>query len=103
MFKLDPSPTFWADVRLSVPGEKEPVTIRMQFAHKTVDDLKAWIEAARDTKDGDAVCGVVRDWQGVDAPYSEDAMRKLLRNYPASAAEVLQQYMRALTESRAKN
>lgn len=105
MFKLDPSPTFWSSVRITVPGVPEPVAIEMEFAHKGVDDLKAWMEEIRDkaANDGTTIKHIVRGWRGVDAEFSEEAIVKLVKNYPASAVEIVEQYLRSLTESRAKN
>lgn len=105
MFKLDPDPSFWATVRITVPGVPEPVAIEMEFAHKSVDDLRTWMDEIKDraANDGTTIRQIVRGWRGVDADFSEDAIVKLVKNYPASAVEIVEQYLRALTESRAKN
>jgi hypothetical protein len=103
MFKLDPSPTFWATVRLTVPGEAEPQAVELQFGHQSVDTLKAWLEDAKERDDRSTLATVVKGWRGFDAEFSADAFQKLLQNYPAAASEIFGQYIRALTESRAKN
>lgn len=105
MFNLEPKPVFWSSVRLTVPGEAEPAAIDLQFAHKPTDQLRRWLDTARDRSIGDTetLGEIVRDWRGVDAPFSPDALALLLRNYPAAAAEIFEQYLRALTESRTKN
>jgi hypothetical protein len=105
MFKLDPDPVFWSSVRLTVPGEAEPVGVEFQFAHKSVDDLRGWMEEIKDraANDGTTIKQIVRGWRGVDADFSEDAVVRLVKNYPAAAVEIVEQYLRALTESRAKN
>lgn len=105
MFSLEPKPVFWSSVRLTVPGEPEPGLLELQFAHKPTDELRRWLDTARDRNIGDAetLAEVVRDWRGVDSPFSPQALEVLLRNYPAAAAEIFEQYLRALTESRAKN
>lgn len=103
MFRLDPNPQFWAPVRLTVPGESEPVEIELQFVHKGVDALREWIDGARENNDRFTVAGIVCGWKGVDAAFSEEALTRLLQNYPVSASEIFEQYLKALTESRAKN
>ncbi len=103
MFKLDPNPTFWQSVRITVPGEQEPASIELQFVHKSVEDLRAWIDDAKEKNDGATIRTIVRGWRGVDAEFSEDAIARLIRNYPAAASEIFEQYLRALTESRTKN
>jgi hypothetical protein len=105
MFSLNPKPVFWVPVRLTVPGEPEPATLELQFAHMATDQLKSWVDDAKEraTNDADTIRTIVRDWRGVDAEFSEAALAQLVRNYPASAAEIFEQYLRALTESRTKN
>lgn len=103
MFKLDPAPTFWTKIRLTVPGEPEPVEVEMQLGHQSVDTLKAWLEDAKERDDRSTLATVVKGWRGFDAEFSADAFQKLLQNYPAAASEIFGQYIRALTESRAKN
>lgn len=104
MFKIEPSPTFWAKVKLTIPGEEKPGEVEMEFAHQGNDKLRAWIDAARTaTSDELVLDAVVRNWRGVDAAFSPENLRALVRNYPAAGAEIFEQYLKALTESRAKN
>jgi len=58
----------------------------------------------------DAVARMVVGWpdgpidaDGNPVPFSPEALRTLLRRYPASGKEITKQYLRALTESSLKN
>ncbi|MBP6772717.1 MAG: hypothetical protein KA154_06920 [Gemmatimonadaceae bacterium] len=103
MFRIEPSPLFWTAVRLTVPGEPAPAQVELQFAHKSVSDLREWVDRVRESNDRSTVAEVVRDWRGFDAEFSPDVLARMLQNYPAAGLEIFDQYVTALTESRAKN
>jgi hypothetical protein len=125
MFKLNPSPTFKAPVKITVPGG-EPLPIEFEFKHRTRVGLTEWQDGfvktvpAPTENDPDAVRREMRPdreiigeyiagWSGVlnDAglpePWSVDAFLKLTNNYHAAASETFLGYLKALQESRAKN
>lgn len=120
-FKLIPKPTFIAAVQLTVPGQPEPAEVDFTFIHKGRLELALWrsqVQAPADPeklktwvapKDVDFLAEVITDWGRVDdpegkpVPYSKNALEELLDNYPAAAGEIYGGYLRAQTESRAKN
>ena len=108
MFKLNPAPTFKATVRITVPGG-DALPVEFEFRHKTRTGLAAWQDGIAGKADRDLVPEFVVGWSGVinetgdQEPYSVDAFVKLCENYPAAALEVFAGYIKALTESRAKN
>ena len=103
LFTVTPRPTFRAPVKLTVPGEETPAEIDVTFAHLPREAFRAWLERAWKQHDLETMREIVRDWSGVDEPYSEANLQLLLDNYPAASQELLEAYCKALTESRAKN
>ncbi|MEW6314634.1 MAG: phage tail assembly chaperone [Pseudomonadota bacterium] len=107
MLKLTPNPTFKAQIALTVPGQPDPAQIEIEFKHQTRADLQRWL--ARDVALEDALNEVIVSWDGVTdgngrpLSYSADTLAMLLSNYPASGGELLNSYLRELTESRRKN
>lgn len=114
MFKLCPAPTFAAPVNLTVPGESEPGVVVFTFKHMGREALAEWM-ARPSQMDGKPVTDVeylgqvIAGWSGVSddagqpAPCTPQALDALLDAYPASGREIFAAYVKALTESRAKN
>ena len=103
LFSLDPAPTFWADVPLSIPGRKEPHVIEVEFPHKDAEELDAWIKSNKDRDNLDVIASIVKNWRGVDVPLTREALAKLLNNFPASGTDIYIAYMREERASKAKN
>lgn len=110
MFKLIPNPTFKTDVQLTVTGSTEPVKLSITFKHKGRKALADWValpkkmvDAGTPVKDAAYLDEVIADWEGVDAPYSVEALDALLDAYQPAGQELFEAYIHALTESRAKN
>lgn len=103
--KLNPTPTFWHPVNITVPGQPKPALVDFEFVHKTREQVSTFVESLQNPdRPDDAVLGeVINNWKGVDAEYSPSGLRDLLSNYPASGLEILRGYLAALTESRKKN
>lgn len=128
MFKLNPAPTFVAQVPLSVPGQAEPVPLAITFKHKTRPAFAQWHARAHSMPDAvptgaslseiarvvteqdvDVLKEVIEDWSGLvgsdgaPVPYTVANLRELLDNYPASAREIYAAYKAELTEAKRKN
>lgn len=104
MLKIQPNPTFWTPVQISVPGSEKPAVVDFEFKHKTKEQLVDFTGRLSDGRaDNDILDEVIVGWKGADTDYSASALRDLLSNYPASGLEILRAYMAALTESRRKN
>jgi len=110
VFKIAPQPQFEFDAQLTVPGQDAPAVVRLVGRNEGRQALQAWIESARASSDdatflGQALAGWkgVFDETGVDVPFSQEALARLLDAYPASGGELFEQYVRALSESRRKN
>lgn len=109
MFKLNPSPTFTAQVPISVPGLPEPLELAVTFRHKNKAALQKWMSEAGGKEDAALLHEVVEGWTGlqddagVDVPYSLTALTDLLNNYSAAHGELFRAYLRELTEAKRKN
>jgi hypothetical protein len=127
MFKLQPNPTFCSVAHLTVPGVPTPGELTVTWRHKGRQALAEWLQAmpaqpvvtvmgAATTGAGQVVhegakwlAQVMDAWDGPvnpdgeAVPLSVDALVKLLDDYPAAGGELMQAYLTALTESRAKN
>lgn len=111
MFKIDPAPTFRAEVSLSAPGQTEPNRLSIEWQHLDRKQLTEWIDAlaAAQLSDVDGLAQVIAGWDGVvdhqgqNVPYSKDRLQALLCAYHAAGAELVRGYVRALTESRVGN
>jgi hypothetical protein len=103
--KLQPNPTFWTPVQLSVAGTEKPAIVDFEFIHQTKEQLAEFVKMLQegDRADDGILGDVIKNWRGIDAEYSPSALRDLLSNYPASGLEILKAYLAALTESRRKN
>lgn len=100
MFKLQPNPTFWAKVPLTVPGQEKPAMVDFEFHYLAEDERRKLFEERTALE---VATEIVADWKGVDAPFSEDNLKKLFSNYARSVIDVLETYNRELLESRRKN
>ena len=104
MLKLKPNPTFWHTVRITVPESDKPLPVDFEFKHKTKEQLEEFVSRFKDGRSDNVILEeVINGWKGIDEDYSASALRDLCSNYPPSGLEILNGYLAALTESRAKN
>ena len=103
MLKLNPDPTFTADVPLTVPGKAQPVTIQMEFKYVAGEAAGKFFEDIATKTNVEAITTFAVGWKKVDAPFSKEAVEMLLGNYPNAAQEIFAAYQRNLFESRVKN
>lgn len=109
MILLNPDPTFEQMVRLTVPGQPEPVEVPMTFRHMTAQQASEWFAAQKDRPVSDAIGELITGWSGVmDADgkavaFSQPALAQLLENYQPASMEVVRAWQIGLTESRVKN
>lgn len=108
MFKLNPAPTFVAEVPLSVPGHAEPSRVLVTFRHKNRTALQQWIAAAQAKADvvllDEVIVDIaVHDENGDRVPYNADVLGRLIEHYPIAHSELFQGYTREMAESKRKN
>lgn len=104
MFKINPAPTFTVPVEITVPGEAQKASLTVTFKHMGRKARKEYFKE-RLGKDDDAeiLSGIIVGWEGVDTPYSRDALEALLDNYELAATEIMHAYGAALTGAAEKN
>jgi len=103
MFKIQPDPTFEADVKLSVPGQKDPATVRIKFHYKGRDESAEFVKTLKKKSYYEACKEIIVSWQDFDVEYSEDNLAKLLANYVPAGNEILMAYCSELAGAREKN
>lgn len=109
MLKLNPSPTFKVDVRLTVPGQETPAIIKVEFRHLTIDGLQKWYADNEGKPSCEALGLLIVSWDGVENEaavqlgYTQEVLAALLANYPAASREFVAAYTQELTRSRVKN
>ena len=107
MFRLQPNPTFTAEVKISTPQGVVP--LKLEFKHMGKKALGEWTEASKGKPDIEVLGPVVSGWSdvfdcnGEPVPFSHDALAQLLGDYSPAAREIFMAYVLALTESRSKN
>lgn len=103
MFKLQPNPTFFAKVDLSVPGESKPQSVEIEFRHMTCKELNSRAERIAKQTNFEALSEIIVGWKGIDAPFSGESLEALIDNYPMAAGELFSAFNRELFEARRKN
>jgi hypothetical protein len=105
MFRLDPAPTFLATVQISVPGaDSRP--LRVHFKHQPSSVIKQFLSNQIGKTDAEALALMVDHVdESEKAPGQLDAdfLERLFEAYPAAKADMLNTFLRELTESRVKN
>lgn len=108
MFKLNPAPTFKADVSLSVPGMPVPHPVVVTYRHKTRTAMLDWLKRTAGRPDvvtlGEVIVEVegLHDDGGNAVAYSPAVLAILLENYPVAHDELFQGYLRELAEAKKK-
>lgn len=107
MFNLNPSPTFSADVPLSVPGLREPLEVPFTFKHKTRTALQKWVARYTENPSHETLAEVIADWgvrrDGDPVPFSVAALAELCESYPVAMSEISDAYVIELARAKRKN
>lgn len=102
VFKVDPDPTFWATVEIPMIGGKVG-KLEVEFKFKDRDAYSEFFTVNDGKKDIEALPEIVVGWRGADAPYSVEALGRLLRNYPLSGAAFIKTYRDSIWGALEKN
>lgn len=103
MFKINPQPTFKADVSITVPGQSEPATIVVEYKHRTREQITELIETSKGEQFASFVGDLIAGWEQVDEPFSQESLARLLNNYPAAGQELYVGFLTELTKAKRKN
>ena len=102
-FKINPNPTFWAKASISVPGQKDPSIIDVEYKHLNKDELKAYQDGLDEKEPITALSEIMVGWKGTDEDFSKDSLAKVLKNYPASGRQFYEAFISELYGAKAKN
>jgi len=105
MFKLQPNPTFEANITIPVGGGQEG-KIKFKFKRlgkKALREMFAGLQEEGDREDADVLTDIVEGWSGVDVEFSDAALAQLCDNYPGAAFAIITGYNKELLEGKAKN
>lgn len=103
MLKINPNPTFWAKVGISIAGQAQPEQIEVEFRYLNKEAVKTYFEGIAEKSDAEALAEIIANWRGVDEAYSADALQRLLANYPPAAFDLFEAFRRELLEAKRKN
>lgn len=125
MLKLNPNPTFEANVEITVPGQEETGTISLTFKYRSSKEYWAWVESIKEQKEPDkldkegkvlkqgkvirkektafeAFLEFVEGWE-LPEKFTKENVEIFLNNYPMAYAEIVGSYVKLLLGSRVKN
>ena len=103
MLKINPEPTFKADVPITIPGEKKPAIVNMTFRYKNRKELIDYVERLKDRQMDEALAEIIAGWDGIDAECNPENISALTSNYQAAGQEIFTVYRQELIESKIKN
>lgn len=101
VFSLIPNPTFQATVKFAIPGE-QTASIKIEFKHKTAEEVEDFLKRAQKEKDFDAVSEIVVGWD-IGEPFNEENLKTLLSNYGGAARAITNTYWREIFGAREGN
>lgn len=106
IFTIDPNPTFVIPVPLPVPGGS-PVAVNFRFRHMSVDEYRQMLDESRALNEPAPVflARFVDGWEGekINAPFSAEALGKLVMNYPKAAKAIFGAFEAELIGALEKN
>lgn len=102
MFKLNQNPTFKATVLIPVAGS-DPAPIVFEFKRWTRSQLRDMGTEYAGRLDEDLVRDIVVGWEGVDQAFGNDALARLIDEFPAAASTIIAAFVSAHTEAKRKN
>ncbi len=110
MFKLQPNPTFEAQIAIPVPGGGED-KIKFKFKRLGRKALRGLFEELNSKTDGEVsevdeteiLLKVVEGWSGVDAEFNAENLATLCDNYPGAIGAILGSYSSKMVGVQEKN
>lgn len=99
--KLNPEPTFKAEVKIPVPGgEADPV--EFTFKHRDRAAMREWIESTKDKTDAEVVGSCIVGW-ALDDEFTPENIQRLCDNYIGAGGAIFGVYLEELRGARTKN
>lgn len=101
VFKLDPAPTFDAEVAIPVHGGKE-VNVKFTFKHRNREQLDEFFKDVVGKTDVETVKDVATGW-GLSDEFSDENIGKLCSNYLGAGFAIAQAYLSEIRQARLGN
>lgn len=106
LFQIEPNPTFLFPVPLPVPGGV-PVEVMFRFRHMDTDAFYDMLNESRAKGESAAefLARFIDGWEGeqINAPFSLEALGKLVKNYPKAAKAIFKAFEAELIGALEKN
>jgi hypothetical protein len=113
MLKINPDPTFESEVQVTVPGQKEPGTMKLTFKYRSGKEYSEWYKGMEEVKEGkkvvkegkkttEALPEFVVGWD-LPEEFNQSNIDTFLDNYPMAYRDIHSHYLKALFTSRVKN
>jgi len=119
MLKLNPNPTFEAEVEITVPGQQETGTVKLTFKYLGRKEYRAMVDSWDEVREPDkankpgkvvkpatltedAFLQFVNGWE-LPEPFNLENVQIFLNNYPAAYMDTFTQYSKLSLQSRLKN
>ncbi|KGQ19934.1 TfmS protein [Lysobacter dokdonensis DS-58] len=99
--KLNPEPTFKADVPVPVPGAG-PVKVKFTFKWRKRDEIVDWLESAKDMTDAEIIMDSAIGWE-LDDEFNAENAERLCNTYTGAGREFVNTYLDELRGVRTKN
>jgi hypothetical protein len=100
MLRLQPNPTFTAQVQIPVAGG-EPEPVQFEFKHRTRDETRELVER-KELTDDELVMAVACGW-GLVEEFNAKNVHTLLQSYQAAAGAIYSTYLAQLSGVRLGN
>lgn len=99
--KLNPEPTFKADVPVPVPGAGS-AKVKFTFKWRKRDEIVDWLDAAKDMTDAQIIMDSAIGWE-LDDEFTLENAERLCNTYTGAGREFVNTYLDELRGVRAKN
>lgn len=100
-FKLDPNPTFKADVAIPVAGGGTQ-NVKFEFKHFPKDEFSALFSTENPMPDVELILEICAGWELSD-PFNAESIEKLRQNYQAAPGAIVRKYVDELGPARLGN
>lgn len=102
MFKRKADPTFWFTVNVPVAGDEDQV-LQLEGKRLKRDELAGFDDAIVGRTYDDVLADYIVGWRDVEEPFSQEALRDVLQEYPHAALAMVKAYVKEQIEAKQKN
>lgn len=103
MLKKTINPTFPGKVKIPTYDAKGFEEIGVEFVYRDRTALKDFMSKVSTMSDVDVLMEVMKNWTGVEDPFSREAVEEYTKMYHGFSPAVFNEYIEALTRAKVKN